>query len=195
MNENLKKRAALLARRARLDDTVAAQTYRRTYGYSPAQDPPAVVECDSGTSNVFWSGSVLGDAFSTYTKLVTNGTGEYCVSQQEDNATLEALLRGHGAGRLDFRRVMVMRTGSDFDRAPPRGETETFHLLEAEQGGFGVALENLYRAGMEIVRDVVGNWDGIYEEGIEARNYVGGLFNGVGGWEDGDVEPDGIYSS
>ena len=57
----------------------------------------------------------------------------YCATQQEDNAHLEALLRGTLAGKVDFSRVAIMRTASDFDRAPP-GETEVFHLLQVLRG-------------------------------------------------------------
>ncbi|KXT08919.1 hypothetical protein AC579_9364 [Pseudocercospora musae] len=187
VNENLKKRALTLASRATLNDTKTAQAYRKKYGYSPAQDPPTVVECDSGTSNVYWSGSVLGDTFTNYTKLLTNGSGLYCNSQQEDNASLEGLLRGHLAGKLDFGRIVIMRTASDFDRAPP-GVSETFHLLEAEQGGFSVAIENIYQAGIEIVKDVVEHWGDTYEAGINATNYIGDLYNSLG--QDGSVVPD-----
>lgn len=192
LNNNLKLRAVELAKKATLNDTTAAQAYRSTYGYSPAQDPPTVVECDSGTSNIYWSGSVLGEAFSAYTKLLTNGSGNYCNSQQEDNATLEALLRGDLAGKLDFSRIIIMRTASDFDRAPP-GETETFHLLEASQEGFAISIENIYRAGIEIVKDVVQEWNSTYAKGIEAGNYVGDLLNSLNDTAKADIGTEGIY--
>lgn len=87
LNNNLKTRAVQLAKRAILNDTAAAQAYRSKYPYAPANQPPTVVECDSGTSNNHWSGSVLGNAFAAYTKLLTNGSGTYCNTQQEDNDT------------------------------------------------------------------------------------------------------------
>ncbi|KAF2171728.1 hypothetical protein M409DRAFT_17964 [Zasmidium cellare ATCC 36951] len=193
LNDNLKKRAVALAKRATLNDTSAAQTYRSKYPYGPANLPPTVVACDTGTSNNFFSGSVLGNAFAAYTKLLTNGSGTYCTTQQEDNATLEALLRGHLAGKLDFHRIIIMRTASDFDRAPP-DETEVFHLLYAEQGGYGPSLRNLYLAGVEIVRDVVGEWEkGGYRKGVEAGNYVGDLLNSLGGEREPDIGTEGIW--
>ena len=75
LNNNLKKRFVYLASLPKLNDTDSAQAYRATYGYAPANQPPSIVECDTGTSNVYWSGSVLGEAFSAYTKLLTNGSG------------------------------------------------------------------------------------------------------------------------
>lgn len=102
LNDNLKKRFVYIAGLQTLSDTAKAQAYRATYGYAPANQPPSVVECDSGTSNVYWSGSVLGDAFSAYTSLLTNGSGVYCASQQEDNAILEALLRADQIGKVEL---------------------------------------------------------------------------------------------
>lgn len=192
LNDNLKKRAVALAKQATLNDTEAAQTYRTTYGYAPASEPPTVVECDSGTSNTYWSGSVLGEAFSAYTKLLTNGSGLYCDSNQEDSSVLEALMRGDLAKKLDFSRVIIMRTASDFDRAPP-GETETFHLLEAEQEGFAIAIENLFVAGVEIVKDVLLYWKDVYEAGIKADNYVGDLFNSLNSQIAPDIGTEAIY--
>ncbi|KJX98153.1 purine nucleoside permease like protein [Zymoseptoria brevis] len=180
LNNKLKSVAVSLARQAVLDDTTAAQAYRAKYPSPPANAAPSVVECDSGTSNTYWSGAVLGDTFSAYTKLLTNGSGVYCNSQQEDNATLEALLRGAIAEKLDFSRIILMRTASDFDRAPP-DETEQEHLLTAEQAGFGPSIENIWLAGREIVQDVVGKWDEVYEQGVKAENYVGDLGESLDG--------------
>lgn len=73
VNKNLCDRFITLARRAKLNDTTSAAAYRKSYPYAPANQPPSVVACASGTSNVYWSGSVLGDAFYNYTLLLTNG--------------------------------------------------------------------------------------------------------------------------
>ena len=178
LNNNLRQRAIYLAQQATLNDTAAAQKYRTTYGYAPANQPPSIVECDTGTSNNYWSGSVIGYAYGNYTQLLTNGSGEYCATQQEDNATLESLLRGALADKVDFSRIIIMRTASDFDRAPP-DESEVYHLLYANQEGFEPSIENIYLAGIEIVNDVLMYWDGVYKDGIKAGNYVGDLFDSL----------------
>ncbi|KAI9745841.1 MAG: hypothetical protein M1818_000522 [Claussenomyces sp. TS43310] len=186
LNDNLRQRMLYLARHAAtLHDTPDAAAYRRAYGYAPADQAPAVVACDSTTSNDYISGSVLGDALTNYTALLTNGTGHYCATQQEDNATLEALLRAAVAGTLDFARIVLMRTISDFDRAPPV-EDEVYHLLYAQQQGFDVSIANIYRVGIAIVRDVRRYWEPTYRHGIKPGNYVGDLFNSLVG----DVYPD-----
>ncbi len=123
---------------------------------------------------MYLSGSVLGDAFTNYTKLLTNGSGVYCATQQEDNAILEALLRGDLAGKVDFSRVAVIRTASDFDRAPPN-ETEAFHLLYADQQSFKPSIENIWMAGNAIEQDVMNNWDSVYKGSIRPADCIGDL--------------------
>ena len=178
LNFNLVNRYAHIASLQHLNDTPGAAAYRAAYPYAPANQPPAVEICSTGTSNVYWSGSVLGDAFTNYTLLMTNGSAHYCATQQEDNAAMEVFLRGDLAGLVDYGRVAVMRTASDFDRAPP-GETEVFHLLYANQQGFEPSIENIYIAGGAIVRDVLKYWKGTYEGGIKADNYLGDLWNSL----------------
>ncbi|QDS69879.1 hypothetical protein FKW77_000591 [Venturia effusa] len=192
LNENLRDHLYDIASSVTLNDTTAAAVYRAKYTISPGNEPPSVVKCDSGTSDNYWSGSVLADAFTNYTLLLTNGSGVYCGTQQEDNATLEALLRGALAGKLDFARIIIMRTISDFDRAPP-GETETYHLIEAEQGGFTPSVNNIYIAGIEIVHDVLRNWNSTYAGGIKPENYVGDLWNSLNSEVAPDIGTEAIY--
>ena len=47
---------------------------------------------------------------------------------QEDNATLEALLRATVAGLVDFARIIVMRTAGDMDRPYP-GQVATTNMF------------------------------------------------------------------
>lgn len=102
-----------------------------------------------------------------------------------DNAHLEVFLRGDLAGQVDYSRVAIMRTASDFDRAPP-DETEVYHLLYADQQGFEPSIENIFIAGHAIVEDVLGKWSGVYEKGIKSENYLGDLFDSLGG----KIKPD-----
>lgn len=178
LNFNVVDRFAHIASLQTLNDTDSAAAYREKYPYAPANQTPSVVICSTGTSNVYWSGSVLGDAFYNYTLLMTNGSAHYCATQQEDNAHLEVFLRGDLAGLVDYSRVGIMRTASDFDRAPP-GETEVFHLLYADQEGFEPSIENIFIAGKAIVDDVLQNWNKTYRNGVQADNYLGDLFNSL----------------
>lgn len=175
INQNLQHLAANFARNASLNDSAEAISYRKNYisdSYAPARQSPSVLECDVATSDVYYSGRLLGEAFSNYTTLATNGSGIYCTSAQEDNAVLEALLRGAGSKLVDFSRVMVMRTGSNFDR-PSMGGSATTNLLWANQGGFEPAVANIYRAGIKVVEGILEGWNATFAQGVNASNYIG----------------------
>ena len=116
LNEALRDAAFTFASRANLSDNAEAAEYRAKYAasgpiYAAATLPPSVVKCDSATSDVYYSGALLSEAFENTTLSWTNGSGIYCMSAQEDNATLEVLVRMAIEGIVDFARVMVMRTG------------------------------------------------------------------------------------
>jgi purine nucleoside permease len=116
LNEALRDIAFNLAGGAMLSDSGATDTYRLKYAalghdFSPASQPPAVIKCDAATSDVYYSGTLLSSAFEKTSEVWTNGSAKYCMTAQEDNATLEALLRAAVAGLVDFSRVIVMRAG------------------------------------------------------------------------------------
>ncbi|KAJ5688531.1 hypothetical protein N7462_002923 [Penicillium macrosclerotiorum] len=188
VNSDLRTIAANFARKANLSDSATAKAYRAHYRtvageYKAATLPPSVVECDVATSDVYYSGNILGNAFENTTKLFTNGTGDYCSSAQEDNATLEALLRSSLHSLTDFSRIIVMRTASDFDRPYP-GAPATYNLLYADQGGFEPALENIYRAGIKVVEGILRGWDATFAAGVQPSNYIGDIFGTLGGQPD-----------
>lgn len=157
--------------------------YASTNAYHAGSKAPSVVGCDVATSDVYFSGTLLGEAFENTTKLFTNGSGEYCTTAQEDNATLEALLRGALHKLIDFRRIIIMRTASDFDR-PYAGEASTVNLFYAAQGGFEPAIANIYLAGVKVVEGILKEWHNTFEKGVPAANYVGDIFGTLGGKPD-----------
>ena len=183
LNDALREHALSLARTATLADSPAAASYRIQYAnvpeFAPALGKPAVIACDTATSDNWWSGALLGDAFADYTSLLTNGSATYCTTQQEDSAVLEALLRGHVLRRVDFARVIAMRTGSDFDRPGP-GISVADNLFYA-QGGYGPAVQNLYRAGVKVVQGILDGWDETFASGVPPRGYVGDIWGSLGG--------------
>lgn len=183
LNDALRQHAIAFARTAKLADSPVAEIYRQQYAnaseFAPALAPPSVVACDTATSDNWWAGEILGSAFEHFTKLVTNGSATYCTTQQEDNAVLEALLRGHILRRVDFSRVILMRTGSDFDRPGP-GISVADNLFYAK-GGYPPAVRNLYLAGIKVVQGIIDGWDATFAAGIPPQNYVGDVWGSIGG--------------
>ncbi|KAK4947438.1 hypothetical protein LTR10_013806 [Elasticomyces elasticus] len=187
LNLALRDVAMAFASTAALNDTADAAAYRAKYAseaiYAAAAKPPSVVGCDVATSDVYYSGTLLSEAFENTTRIWTNGSGVYCSTAQEDNATLEAILRAAKANMTDYSRVIVMRTSSDFDRPPP-GISEIQNLLYVDQGGFSPAIENIYLAGIKVVMGILEGWDSTFAAGIVPNNYVGDIFDTLGGTPD-----------
>lgn len=187
VNDNLRQLAIGFAQTARLNDSADAVAYRANYAQSDAfiagSQAPAVFGCDVATSDVYYSGTLLSEAFENYTKLATNGSGTYCTTAQEDNATLEALLRAASHRLVDFGRIIIMRTASDYDRPYP-GEESYTNLFYVEQGAFEPAVQNIYLAGVKVVLGILDAWESTFEKGVPASNYLGDIFGTLGGTPD-----------
>ncbi|RDW89723.1 putative purine nucleoside permease [Coleophoma cylindrospora] len=187
LNEVLRDMAVGFASTATLNDSATAITYRANYNtstlYTAATQKPSIITCDVATSDVYFSGALLGDAFENYTTLVTNGSATYCMTAQEDNASLEAMLRAAIVGLVDFSRIILMRTASDFDRPYP-GDSVANNLLYNDVGGSTPAFENIYLAGTPIVKGILDGWDCTFAAGINATNYIGDVFGTLGGQPD-----------
>ncbi|HTV50536.1 MAG TPA: hypothetical protein VME21_05070 [Steroidobacteraceae bacterium] len=159
LDEALLQQALALSRGAQLEDADDLRAYRRHFPEAAANHPPSVIQCDTLTGDTWWSGRRLGEHARQWTRLLTDGKGTYCTTQEEDNAVLTALTRGSQARLLDLRRVADLRTGSDFDRPYP-GQPALAGLIDqrALVDGVSVAADNLVRAGMPLVSAIVAHW-------------------------------------
>jgi purine nucleoside permease len=125
-----------------------------------------VIQCDTLSGDTWWSGNHLGEYARRWTRLLTAGKGVYCTSQQEDNATLNVLTRGTQSGLVDFNRVALLRSGSDFDRPyPHQGVLESMRAQRALPGAGRIAAVNLVHAGMPLVETIVKHWD-VWQHGV-----------------------------
>jgi purine nucleoside permease len=172
-----------------LADSDAASDYRKRFADSPndvfrqATLKPSVIDADVASSNVFFHGHLLAEAFEEAFRLFTNGHGTYSMTNQEDNATSGALLRSALQKKIDFSRIIIMRAGSNFDRSISDTKMPAIPL-HADHGGLEPSLENLYRVGSIVVKEIVKEWDTTYQEGIKATNYIGDIFGSLGGTPD-----------
>ncbi|MBB5469247.1 purine nucleoside permease [Paraburkholderia sp. CI2] len=168
LNPALSNAAFALSHNVTLTDDAQAQAARAKYNYAPANRPPTVIQCDTLAGDTWWSGTDLGERARQWTKILTDGKGTYCTTQQEDNATFEALTRAATVHRVDLNRVAVLRAGSDFDR-PYAGQSSADNLLNySSQGGFTIAIDNLFLTGNPLVQDIVTHW-GEWRDGVPQR--------------------------
>jgi purine nucleoside permease len=169
LDEALLQRALSLSHQVALEDSDDVRAYRAHYERPPANEPPLVTQCDTVTSDTWWTGARLGEHARRWTALLTDGEGIYCTTQEEDNATLTALTRGAQSGLLDIKRVAVLRSGSDFDRG--YGNQSAFEALRAQfalPGAGRISIDNLVRAGLPLVNDIAQHWD-LWRDGVPAN--------------------------
>jgi purine nucleoside permease len=170
LNEALLQQAMSLSKSATLEDSDDLREYRRHYPTAPANQPPAVIQCDTLSGDTWWSGERLGEHARHWTKLLTGGKGVYCTSQQEDNATLNVLTRGAESGLVDLNRVAVLRSGSDFDRPYPHQKVLASMLAQrALPGAVRISAVNLVHAGMPLVEAIVKHWD-VWQHGVPVES-------------------------
>jgi purine nucleoside permease len=162
LNPHLVAWAYQLTKDVRLPDsdiTPAGRQYRASFaGFPNAQKGPFVTEGDEVSSSTFWHGALMNRWANRWDRYFTGGN--YMVSAMEDSGTLQSLTFLDHAGRVDMRRVLVLRTVSNCDRQPP-GETAVESLQSMQGGkypGYFAALDAAERVGDIVVRNIVANW-------------------------------------
>ena len=91
-----------------------------------------------------------------WTGLYTGGKGIMAMTNMEDHGIAAALTRLAKMGRVDFQRVLFLRTGSNFSM-PPAGQNAAESMVE-EYAGMLPALESAYRVGSPVVHELIKNW-------------------------------------
>ncbi len=140
-------------------DDIRASRARFT-GFPNAMKPPFVTRGDTMSAGTFWHGSRMDEWANAWVRYYTGGTGNFMIAGMEDSGTLQALTFLNQAGRADIKRVLVLRTVSNYDREAPR--TTPAESLQTMIGGkyaaYMPALEAAETVGDKVVRDIVEHW-------------------------------------
>ncbi|KAH8596615.1 purine nucleoside permease [Bisporella sp. PMI_857] len=179
VSQNLRDIAAKLAKKAVLKKSDSVTEYCTRFQNPTASTEPTILTVDVTASNVFFHGPLLSKSVENTVSLLTNGRADYGLTAQEDSATLAALLRGHLQGKIDFSRIIVLRAASNFDQPPDNQPIQV--PIHSGHGGFELSKENIWLAGREIVNGIISEWDGKFEAGIRAENYIGDIYGSLGG--------------
>lgn len=184
LNEKLRDRA--IAAGKKVEDTLDIGNEEnialRAKFPAPGNSQPFVKGCDVLTSDNYWIGETFDNYFIEYSKLITNGSAIYCSAAQEENATLEAILRLSKFGYVNYGRVIVMRAISNFVKAPEGFNDPVDFFHNYPKGGIELSLNNLYKVGIEVVKDILENYEEVCE--LKAGNYLGDIFGTLGGVRD-----------
>ena len=143
-----------------LPDSESMQKDRARYPSANARRPPFVLKGDTLSASTFWHGKLLSQWANDWVRYHTGGKGNYVTTAMEDSGTLQSLTFLAKTGRVDLRRVLVLRTASDFD-SPPPGMTAAEGLARNKIGqyaGYLPALEAAWRVGHPVVKNLTENW-------------------------------------
>lgn len=142
------------------DDTLKA--LRAKYvGFPNSQKPPSILEGDVLAAATFWIGSYLNTWAERWVSYWSNGQATFTMSAEEESGYLEALSFLSHVNKVDFNRVLILRSASDYTvQFPGQTAAQLLSTDNASDGpsGFEESLTSAYETGSVVVEELVGNW-------------------------------------
>jgi purine nucleoside permease len=158
LNSALVDWAYALTRDHPVADSPGIARFRRQFaGYPAALRPPFVTTGDSLSASRYWHGERMNQWANDWVRLQAGKDANFMMSNMEDSGTLTALRRLSRAGRVDLRRVLVLRTASNYTMPPPGKSAAWSTTAEYPEGGIP-ALEAAYQVGNRVVQALIAGW-------------------------------------
>jgi len=160
LNPALTQWAFNLTRSIPLPDSDKLKQIRTDYDGAAAQRPPFVMLGDEISASTYWHGKLLDEWASEWVPYFTGGQGKFVTTAMEDTGTLLSLKNLANAGRIDWQRVLVLRTVSNYDQQP-RGMSAADSLARQRIGAYSAylpSLEAAYTVGHAVVHELLTNW-------------------------------------
>jgi purine nucleoside permease len=161
LNGTLTNWALHLTEHVDLGDSPDLQKERAAYASANARRPPYVLKGDTISSSTFFHGAMMSEWANQWVKYHTGAKGNYVTTAMEDTGTLSSLQMLAKARRVDWNRILVLRTASNFDQPPP-GITAAQNLARntgRQYAGYLPALESAWRVGNTVVQEITTHWD------------------------------------
>lgn len=148
-----------------LTDTKAMREYRARYTDSPnARRAPFVTTGDTMSSSTYWHGELLNKWANDWLQLYAGNAANFMTSNMEDSGTLTALHRLGRVGLVDPKRVLVLRTVSNYTR-PPAGKSAEWSKSAPYPDQGNPAIEHAFLVGNTVVQAIVQNWSSFRSDG------------------------------
>jgi len=158
LNPGLLHWAYALTKDTPLVETDSVRAFRARYSDHPkALQSPSVLIGSNLASSTYWHGKLLNAWANDWVAYYTGGRGNYTTTAMEDSGSLRALTNLTRAGRADVNRVLLLRTGSNFDLQPP-GLTAAESLSGEKIGHYSAyipSLEAAHAVGRRVVHALV----------------------------------------
>ena len=161
LNPSLVAWAYGLTKDVPLPDSPALAAWRARFKEHPeAQHAPLVVKGTSVGADRFWHGAIMTRMAEDWVKMYTRGQGNFLFADCEDQGICLALEELHRLGRVDFQRLLVLRSASNFTLPPPGvpPEKSLFDNL-VSSAGYLPSLDNEYRVGSVVAAALLKDWE------------------------------------
>ena len=126
-----------------------------------------VVKFKLNDALVEWHGFALNDWANDWMKLHTSGESNFVMSNMEDSGTATALQRVAKTGKVDFNRLLILRTASNFS-TPPIGKDVAWSLNAPYPAGGLPALEAAFDVASVVATALIEGWER-YSEKLPTR--------------------------
>jgi purine nucleoside permease len=149
-----------------LPDSDHLKEIRARFDGAAAHNPPQVLLGDEVSGSTYWHGKLMDAWAKRWTNYFTNGEGRFATTAMEDTGTLQSLQYLAKAGKVDWQRILVLRTVSNYDQQP-RGTDAATSLSNQRIGQYGAylpSLESAYSVGHTVTGELMKNWDKYREQ-------------------------------
>ncbi len=157
LNPKLAAWAFAQTRDLALGDDPAVAKFRAGFtGFPNAQRPPFVLMGDTFASDYYWHGATMNRYANDWVALYTGGKGNFVMTEMEDSGFMNALERLDHMHRVDYRRAMVLRTGSNYSM--PRPGHTAVESVTAPYIGSALALHSAWLCGSTVLHRILKEW-------------------------------------
>ena len=160
VNSGLEQWAFHFTHDIHLTDTDKLKAIRTEFDGKAANSLPTVTEGDEISSSTYWHGRLLDAWANQWVSYFTNGKGSLAATAMEDTGTLLSLKGLAAAGKVDWNRILVLRTVSNFDQQPSNLSAAD-SLARQRIGSYSAyipALEAAYTVGHAVVNELLTHW-------------------------------------
>lgn len=139
------------------DSEVLKQARAKFSGYPNARKPPFVLKGDELTGQGFWHGKMLNEHAEKWTRYWGGPEARFVMTGMEDTGVMNAIQRLEAVGKADSKRVLVLRTASNY-AVPEDGMTPVSKEMSDDFEGGPPAFYAAHRVAKPVVDELAGDW-------------------------------------
>jgi purine nucleoside permease len=160
LDKGLRDWAFALTKDIKLPDSEPLQKIRAAYvGFPAGQSPPAILKGAEATGQAFWHGALLTDHTRKWVSYWVNGTEPFVMTGMEDSGIAGSIDMLGRLGRADPKRLLVLRTASNYTMPPTGGDAASNLTMEkAGYSAFQASLDAAFLVGTRVIDTISKDW-------------------------------------